>query len=48
MTEWNSYRNLDLEKIKLELNAPVLCDLRNVYKRKTVEGKGFTYIGVGT
>lgn len=48
MTEWNAYRNLDLEKIKKDLKAPVLCDLRNVYKRKTVEKLGFTYVGVGT
>jgi UDPglucose 6-dehydrogenase len=47
MTEWNQYRNLDLEKVKSLLKAPLFFDLRNVYKRDEVEKKGFTYFGVG-
>ncbi|HQL33715.1 MAG TPA: UDP-glucose/GDP-mannose dehydrogenase family protein [Treponemataceae bacterium] len=47
MTEWNQYRNLDLDRIKSLLTRPVFFDLRNVYKRPDVEAKGFVYFGVG-
>jgi len=47
MTEWNQYRNLDLDRVKTLLVRPVFFDLRNVYKRSDVEEKGFVYFGVG-
>lgn len=47
MTEWNQYRNLDLDRVKRLLARPVFFDLRNVYKRSDVESKGFVYFAVG-
>lgn len=47
MTEWNQYRNLDLDRVKCLLARPVFFDLRNVYKRSDVEAKGFVYFAVG-
>jgi len=47
MTEWNQYRNLDLDRVKSLLKTPVFFDLRNVYKREDVEAKGFAYFAVG-
>jgi UDPglucose 6-dehydrogenase len=47
ITEWNQYRNLDLERIKRLLVSPVLFDLRNIYKRADLEKKGFRYYAVG-
>ncbi len=47
MTEWNQYRNLDLDRVKKLLVRPVFFDLRNVYKRDDVEAKGFVYFAVG-
>ncbi|ULQ60039.1 UDP-glucose/GDP-mannose dehydrogenase family protein [Brucepastera parasyntrophica] len=47
MTEWNQYRNLDLDRIKSLLKTPIFFDLRNVYKRADMEKKGFIYYGVG-
>ncbi|HNY15857.1 MAG TPA: UDP-glucose/GDP-mannose dehydrogenase family protein [Treponemataceae bacterium] len=47
MTEWNQYRNLDLDRVKNLLKAPLFFDLRNVYKREDVEAKGFRYFAVG-
>jgi len=47
MTEWNQYRNLDLDRIKTLLSNPIFFDLRNVYKREDVEAKGFAYFAVG-
>ncbi len=46
-TEWNQFRNLDLEKIKESLRRPILVDLRNVYEPEKVKALGFSYYGVG-
>lgn len=47
ITEWRQYRNLDLRRVKTLLKAPVLFDLRNIYKRQAVEQEGFRYFAVG-
>jgi UDPglucose 6-dehydrogenase len=47
VTEWNQYRNFDMERVKGLLKAPILFDLRNIYKRADIEKKGFTYFAVG-
>jgi len=47
VTEWNQYRNLDFERVRKLLASPVLFDLRNIYKRDSVEKRGFRYYAVG-
>ena len=47
MTEWNQFRNLDWARIKSQLNAPVVVDLRNVYNPQKLRDEGFTYVSVG-
>jgi UDPglucose 6-dehydrogenase len=47
VTEWNQYRNLDLERVKKLLTSPMFFDLRNIYKRGDIEEKGFSYYAVG-
>jgi UDPglucose 6-dehydrogenase len=47
ITEWNQYRNLDFDRVKKQLKTPVLFDLRNIYKRASLEEKGFQYYAVG-
>jgi UDPglucose 6-dehydrogenase len=47
MTEWNQFRNLDLEKLKAVLQRPVFIDLRNVYEPGKMAAMGFRYISVG-
>lgn len=46
-TEWNQFRNLDLERIKRLLKQPVLIDLRNIYEPEDMHEKGFRYTAVG-
>ena len=46
-TEWNQFRNLDLEKIKEGLRQPLFIDLRNVYEADRMAAAGFRYISVG-
>lgn len=47
VTEWNEFRSLDLDRLKSLMKAPILVDLRNVYRRKDVEAAGFTYGSIG-
>ncbi len=46
-TEWNQFRNLDLERVRDALAAPVMVDLRDVYEPADMAEKGFTYTAVG-
>ncbi len=48
ITEWNEFGHPDFERIKEMLKEPVIFDGRNIYRRKTLEGLGFTYYGIGT
>ncbi|OPX21980.1 MAG: UDP-glucose 6-dehydrogenase, partial [Candidatus Latescibacteria bacterium 4484_107] len=47
MTEWNEFRNLDLPRIKKEMNTPNFLDCRNMYDPGEMEALGFRYMGVG-
>ncbi|MBI3802383.1 MAG: UDP-glucose/GDP-mannose dehydrogenase family protein [Nitrospirae bacterium] len=47
MTEWNPFRNLNLEEIKKRLKSPIFIDLRNVYEPKRMADLGFKYSSVG-
>ncbi len=47
ITEWNEFRGMELSRLKRVMKKPVLCDLRNLYKRDQVEAAGFEYVGVG-
>lgn len=47
MTEWNPYRNLDLDRIKKSLKSPIIIDLRNIYDPKRMKEMGFQYTSVG-
>ena len=47
VTEWNQFRNLDLDRIKKTLLGPCFFDLRDIYKREEVEAAGLSYFGVG-
>jgi len=47
VTEWNEFRALDLERLKRLMKAPVIVDLRNVYRRDEMAAAGFHYVSVG-
>ncbi|MCX7745961.1 MAG: UDP-glucose/GDP-mannose dehydrogenase family protein [Clostridia bacterium] len=47
ITEWDDFKNLDFEILKLNVNTPVFIDLRNVYDPQYVKSCGFSYQGVG-
>jgi UDPglucose 6-dehydrogenase len=47
VTEWDAFRALDLERIRKNLNAPVLVDLRNIYDPQDMRRRGFSYVSIG-
>lgn len=47
VTEWDPFRALDLDRLKLLMNQPVLVDLRNIYRPEDMAARGFRYSGIG-
>ena len=47
LTEWNSYRALDLKRIKTIMRSPNIVDLRNIYRPDEVAQLGFRYASLG-
>lgn len=47
LTEWDEFRALDLKRIKSLLKAPVMIDLRNIYRPDQMAEQGFEYHSVG-
>ena len=47
VTEWNEFRALDFKRVKSLLAAPVVVDLRNIYRPEDMARMGFTYLSVG-
>ncbi len=47
VTEWNEYRNLNLEKAKSLMKGNIILDTRNLLDINLVREKGFIYEGVG-
>jgi UDPglucose 6-dehydrogenase len=47
MTEWNQYRGLDLELLKIKMRGRVFIDLRNVYEPDEMNKIGFNYFCIG-
>ena len=47
LTEWDQFRALDFDRVKVALRKPVVIDLRNIYKPADLAAKGLTYVSVG-
>ncbi len=47
ITEWNEFRNLELERIKSLMKNRYFFDLRNIYEPKKLRELGFIYHSVG-
>jgi len=47
ITEWNQFRNLDIDTIKSSMKGNYFFDFRNIYDREYIENKGFNYYAVG-
>jgi UDPglucose 6-dehydrogenase len=47
ITEWDQFRALDLDRMKLLMRRPAVIDLRNIYKPEEMRERGFVYESVG-
>jgi len=47
ITEWDQFRALDLDRVKLLMKKPVIVDLRNIYRPEDMRVRGFQYSSVG-
>ena len=47
VTEWNEFKQLDLEKLKGMLECPVIYDGRNIYDPASMKEMGFAYRAIG-
>jgi len=47
VTEWNEFKNLDLERIRNSMRQPIILDGRNIYQPEQMRKLGFTYQGIG-
>lgn len=47
VTDWDEFKEIDLEKIKKLMKAPNIVDSRNIYNKEKMEKVGFNYVGVG-
>jgi len=47
ITEWDEFKQIDLEKIKKALNQPIVFDGRNIYQPAEMKVKGFEYYSIG-
>jgi UDPglucose 6-dehydrogenase len=47
LTEWNEYRALDLAELARSMAGNLIVDMRNIYKREEMIGRGFRYLSVG-
>jgi UDPglucose 6-dehydrogenase len=46
-TEWNEFKQLDLEHLRETMPAPLVIDGRNIYDPKTMADLGIRYFGMG-
>ncbi|MBE05404.1 MAG: UDP-glucose 6-dehydrogenase [Gammaproteobacteria bacterium] len=47
MTEWNQYKDLDLQLLKNKMKGKIFLDLRNVYEPNEMNDAGFEYYCIG-
>ena len=43
VTEWNEFKQLDLERVRDCMRKPTILDGRNIYDPETMKGLGFTF-----
>jgi UDPglucose 6-dehydrogenase len=47
VTEWNEFKQLDLEKVKDSMKSAVVYDGRNIYDPAVMREMGFNYRAIG-
>ncbi len=47
ITDWNEFKEMDLDRVKKLLKSPNIIDARNIYDPQKIKNAGFVYRGVG-
>jgi UDPglucose 6-dehydrogenase len=47
LTEWDVFKNYDLELVKQSIKNPIIIDGRNLYEPKDMQNKGLKYVSIG-
>jgi UDPglucose 6-dehydrogenase len=47
VTEWDMFRALDMKRLKEVMKAPIIVDLRNIYRPDEMRSHGFEYSSIG-
>ncbi|OGQ51565.1 MAG: UDP-glucose 6-dehydrogenase [Deltaproteobacteria bacterium RIFCSPLOWO2_02_FULL_53_8] len=47
ITEWDEFRDADLDKMKGLMKLPIVIDGRNIYRPEVMKSKGFEYTSMG-
>ena len=47
ITEWDSFRALDFDRIKAAMKSNIVIDLRNIYSPEDMAKHGFAYTSIG-
>jgi UDPglucose 6-dehydrogenase len=47
LTDWNEFKELDLEKVAQVVNQKIIIDGRNIFDLETMEKHGFYYASIG-
>lgn len=47
LTEWNEFREIDMDKIRDSLKTPLVIDGRNIYNPEEMKQKGISYASIG-
>jgi UDPglucose 6-dehydrogenase len=47
LTDWDEFRNLDLERLRRAMRYPIVIDGRNLYTLRQMEAHGFLYHSIG-
>ena len=47
VTEWNEFKQLDLDQILTAMSGNIIIDGRNIYSPKNMHKQGFVYRGIG-
>ncbi|WDI32090.1 UDP-glucose/GDP-mannose dehydrogenase family protein [Hyphococcus flavus] len=47
ITEWDEFRALDMDRVKSLLKAPIMIDLRNIYRPSEMAEAGIDYHSIG-
>jgi len=47
LTEWDEFKNIDLERVRKSLTHPIIVDARNMFDPAEMEEKGFVYKSIG-